>query len=116
MSERVPCWNLGPELLIPSRWALGFSCPSGVLIPVSDRSRRFSTGIVQVLVSPRKLQLLVISRISFSYVIPTGQCLAGLSMMVVSYMSRGALSVRCPSVRDSEHVSTSGKRLQHTIL
>ncbi len=32
--------------------ALESSCPSGVLIPVSSMSRRFSTGMVQVFVRP----------------------------------------------------------------
>jgi len=49
--------------------------------------------MVQVLVKPANWSLASISEISFSQVIPGRHWSRGLSMTVVSYMSRGILSV-----------------------
>ena len=79
------------------------------MIPVNSMSRRFSTGMVQVFDRPGNWSFASISWMSFSYVIPGRHWLRGLSMIVVSYMSKGALSVALserPTVPKT--VSTSG--------
>ena len=83
--------------------------PTAVLIPVNSISSRFCTGIVQVFVRPGNWSFSSISWMSFSYVMPGRHCSRGFSMMVVSYISSGALSVALserPTVPKT--VSTSG--------
>ena len=79
-------------------------------MPVSSMSSRFSIGMVHVLERPGNWSFASISWMSFSYVIPARHWLRGLSMIVVSYMSSGALSVALSDLpTEPKTVSTSGK-------